>query len=63
MSEKPEESRNNYWYRMTCDDVLRQLECDARTGLSDEEAARRLEQYGPNILVEKGGKSRWQPSL
>ena len=33
--------------------LFRQLGSSAESGLSDEEATRRLEQYGPNALVEK----------
>ncbi|MEI6949987.1 cation-translocating P-type ATPase [Paraflavisolibacter sp. H34] len=43
------------WHLMSIGDALRQLESDA-TGLAPAEAARRLEQYGPNRLSE--GKKR-----
>lgn len=36
-------------------DVLAEFEVAAGEGLSDEEARRRLAEYGPNELVEKGG--------
>lgn len=41
------------WFAKTKADVLRELEVDPRTGLSSEEAKRRLERYGPNRLEEK----------
>lgn len=39
--------------------VLHMLETNASTGLTDDEAARRLARYGPNELIERGGKSPW----
>jgi len=41
------------WHTLAIHDVLRQLGTDAEKGLSPEEARRRLEEYGPNVLVEK----------
>jgi Ca2+-transporting ATPase len=40
-------------------EVLRQLGTDAARGLDEPDAARRLEQVGPNELVERGIKSPW----
>ena len=48
------------WYQLNIDEVLQQLNTDAANGLSEAEAARRLEQYGPNALVERGLKSPWK---
>ncbi len=39
--------------------VLHMLETNASTGLTDDEAARRLARDGPNELIERGGKSPW----
>ena len=39
--------------------VLHMLETNASAGLTDDEAARRLARYGPNELIERGGKSPW----
>jgi magnesium-transporting ATPase (P-type) len=39
------------WHSESATEVLEQLACDVRRGLSDEEAARRLDQFGPNALV------------
>ncbi|MFN2106449.1 MAG: cation-translocating P-type ATPase [Candidatus Promineifilaceae bacterium] len=47
------------WYQLPADEVLQKLESDPINGLSSAEAARRLEQFGPNELVEKGSKSPW----
>jgi len=39
--------------------VLRSLGTDAQSGLSDEEAARRLQERGANELEDRGGRSPW----
>jgi Ca2+-transporting ATPase len=39
--------------------VLSKLKGDEAEGLSEQEAAARLDTYGPNELVERGGKSSW----
>ncbi|MBP7227468.1 MAG: cation-translocating P-type ATPase [Longilinea sp.] len=41
------------WHSLSAEEVVRQLETGLQQGLSSEEAARRLEQFGPNQLVEK----------
>ncbi len=38
------------WHSLTAEAVLVQLQSHARKGLSDQDAARRLEQQGPNLL-------------
>jgi len=48
------------WYRRNWQDVIAELKTDAASGLSEEEARRRLEEYGPNELKEKGAKSPWR---
>ncbi|MCX7912511.1 MAG: calcium-transporting P-type ATPase, PMR1-type [Dehalococcoidales bacterium] len=44
------------WHNFSADDVLKELG-SGLSGLSEEEAARRLRQYGSNELAEKGRKS------
>ncbi|RDV36571.1 cation-transporting P-type ATPase [Bradymonadaceae bacterium TMQ3] len=46
------------WSR-EADEVARALEVDPKLGLSGEEAAGRLERYGPNQLREIKGRSIW----
>jgi len=48
------------WYQLSASEVLQQLHSDPAHGLTEAEAARRLEQYGPNALVEQGLKSPWK---
>ena len=43
---------SNQWHTKNISEVLRELETSER-GLSTEEALRRLEEYGPNVLPEK----------
>jgi Ca2+-transporting ATPase len=45
------------WYTKTKEEVLKELSVDPQTGLSDEEVAKRREQYGPNSLKAKEKKS------
>ena len=46
-------------YRSDAADVLRALGTDSEGGLSESEAARRLSEWGPNELVERGSKGPW----
>ncbi|HBT38859.1 MAG TPA: hypothetical protein DEA64_01925, partial [Pseudothermotoga sp.] len=41
------------FYRLSMEQVCRELSVDPQKGLSSEEAKRRLQQYGPNELAEK----------
>src|SRR5215475_15269399 len=44
------------WHAMSVDDVVKSLATDCEKGLDAAEAARRLQEYGPNRLPE--GKKR-----
>jgi Ca2+-transporting ATPase len=48
------------WHHQTVDESLAQLQSDAASGLSEEEAARRHTELGPNELVETGGRGPWR---
>ncbi|MCB0172088.1 MAG: cation-translocating P-type ATPase [Anaerolineae bacterium] len=50
----------NNWYQPSRNEVLQQLNTIPATGLTQAEATHRLEQYGPNALVEQGLKSPWK---
>ena len=43
---------------MSIEDILKQLKTDQKQGLTSEEAASRLKEYGPNALEEKE-ESAW----
>jgi Ca2+-transporting ATPase len=45
------------WYTLAEDDVTQKLSVQPDQGLDDAEAARRLEQYGPNELIDRGAKN------
>ena len=47
------------WHTSEVAEVLQALGTDARTGLDDKEAARRLENLGPNELEDRGTRSPW----
>jgi Ca2+-transporting ATPase len=48
------------WHALTSDQILQQLATPTETGLTSEEAARRLESYGLNLLTEAPGVTFWQ---
>jgi magnesium-transporting ATPase (P-type) len=48
------------WHAHSVDDAAHQLGVDSSTGLSDDEAASRLRQHGPNQLTERPGKPAWR---
>jgi Ca2+-transporting ATPase len=47
------------WHTTEAGQVLRTLGTDAGTGLGIEEASRRLREWGPNELEDKGARSPW----
>ena len=54
-SEPPPESVVNgedIWHALEATDIIKALQTSPRQGLSEEEASRRLEQFGPNELEE-----------
>jgi Ca2+-transporting ATPase len=48
------------WHALGTDEVLEHLDTLADHGLSEEEAQRRLQTFGPNQLAEKPSTSFWQ---
>ena len=48
------------WYRLPIEEILGRLATTPTAGLTDAEARRRLDRYGPNEVAERGGASRWQ---
>ena len=44
------------WHLQTIEDVVAQLDGDITNGLNDTEVQGRLGRYGPNELIERGGK-------
>jgi P-type Ca2+ transporter type 2C len=48
------------WYRLETVEIIQKFNSDPEKGLSDGEVKARLDQYGPNELVEKGLKSPWK---
>ena len=47
-------------YNLSAEETLAALDADAEAGLSADEAARRLAQYGPNQLREKPPTPKWK---
>ncbi|REK09094.1 MAG: cation-translocating P-type ATPase [Planctomycetota bacterium] len=48
------------WHRQTVADAACELDTDAAKGLASDEVALRHETYGPNELVETGGRGGWR---
>ncbi len=46
------------WYKLSFGDALKEIGSSAETGLTSAEAEKRLQQYGPNELEEKQGRTR-----
>ena len=46
------------WYNSETDDVLKQLHSDSRLGLAEQEAEKRISEYGTN-RIEAGKKEHW----
>ncbi len=59
---KPEESEISSvpWHALTPDEVLKTLQTSLENGLTEEEAAARLEKYGQNKLAEAPPTSFWK---
>jgi Ca2+-transporting ATPase len=61
MSELTSSQQN--WHTLTADAVSKELQVDPAQGLSEAEAAQRLEQYGPNSLTETKEEPTWRAFL
>ncbi|MCG2575763.1 cation-transporting P-type ATPase [Dechloromonas sp. XY25] len=53
-------SRQTAWHAHSVESASRHLDVDSSDGLSDAEAARRLDSHGPNRLTERPGKPAWR---
>ena len=47
------------WYQRGVQEVIDELDSSLERGLSSEQAARRLEEVGPNELIDRGTKNPW----
>jgi P-type Ca2+ transporter type 2C len=56
----PATAEERKWYALPRDEVARELGVDASRGLSAEEAAKRLEQHGPNRFAAAVTEPRWR---
>ena len=48
------------WFTLSGDDVAQRLGVDPERGLTADEAAKRLQQYGPNKFAEAKAEPRWR---
>ncbi|MCB9140254.1 MAG: cation-translocating P-type ATPase [Caldilineaceae bacterium] len=56
----PEKPADTAWYRLPYQEVMNRLGSNRQPGLSSAEAEQRLQQYGPNEITERKGRTRWQ---
>jgi len=49
-------SSEKHWHAMSIEEVLNILGVDPAKGLTEEEAKKRLEEYGPNEIVARKKK-------
>ncbi|HET6943916.1 MAG TPA: cation-transporting P-type ATPase, partial [Gaiellaceae bacterium] len=54
---------DEHWYTFAPDEVTGGLDVDATRGLSQAEAAARLEKYGPNTFAVAAKEPRWRAFL
>ncbi len=48
------------WYKLSAEETIKQVNVDPDLGLTDDEAEKRLEQYGLNELTEKDAIGSWR---
>ncbi len=56
---KSQRDEGGPWHTLVVSEVLRALDTELGSGLSSEEAARRLKERGPNELEDRGGRRPW----
>ena len=56
----PAAKGDSLWYSKTAEDAARNLEVNLDTGLSDSEAAQRMDRFGPNELRREKVESFWE---
>ncbi|MGH2537330.1 MAG: cation-translocating P-type ATPase [Candidatus Promineifilaceae bacterium] len=59
VEDRPAAAAGPAWYQMSAADVVERLGSHLERGLDSAEASARIEQYGPNELVERAGRSPW----
>jgi Ca2+-transporting ATPase len=47
------------WHQLTVNETSKKLQVHPQKGLSHQEAANRTEKFGPNELIDRGGRSIW----
>jgi Ca2+-transporting ATPase len=58
-TQQPEPEQTTSWHTLDNGTVLQTLDTSPTAGLTDAEAQKRLDQVGPNELIERGVKSPW----
>ncbi len=55
--QQQDNATKNIWHTYTTEALLKHYNVDPAQGLSDTEAQNRLDQYGPNEIIDKGAKN------
>jgi Ca2+-transporting ATPase len=48
------------WYQLSAAQTIQALDTDQTQGLTEEDAGRRLDQFGANELVARDVRTKWQ---
>ena len=48
------------WYQIEPEDVLAELQVEAKQGLTEDQVIQRQEKYGRNEIIDRGGRSIWK---
>ncbi|MDD4287489.1 MAG: cation-translocating P-type ATPase [Candidatus Peribacteraceae bacterium] len=56
----PDHFTKTNWHTLSAEQTLKMLHTPLQSGLSDEEAGRRLKEYGPNEIKKADGISPWK---
>jgi magnesium-transporting ATPase (P-type) len=48
------------WYRLSVEDSAARLGTAPVSGLTESDARKRLDRYGPNEVADRGGRSAWR---
>lgn len=52
--------QNIDWHQKTSEEALSSLEVDRETGLTSMQINQRIQDFGPNEIIDQGGKSIWK---
>ena len=60
VEQQREQQREQAWHVLEAHETVAQLQTDLHNGLAATEAQQRIQRFGPNELVDRGGVSPWK---